>query len=218
MKTTTIFLPALLLMFWTLTVLLLVPIRRVRAVMQQRLTPKDFSHGESARVPPDVALPNRIFMNLLEVPVLFYVVAFMAYLTGLVNDAIPAGIADFFRQTLSPVTAAGKKHRVAITETRYSNLHLITASPDLSDLQSKLESKFKINKLRKLLVELAEDYELFEDGKWKKMLTAMRRSLAGTVKDQWKEVVDSIREGTHANGNTAAQRAKMLKCFQELMH
>ncbi|MCC9006261.1 ParA family protein [Pseudomonas putida] len=81
------------------------------------------------------------------------------YLTGLVNDAIPAGIADFFRQTLSPVTAAGKKHRVAITETRYSNLHLVTASPDLSDLQSNLESKFKINKLRKLLVELGEDYE-----------------------------------------------------------
>ncbi|HDS1819170.1 Chromosome partitioning protein ParA [compost metagenome] len=81
------------------------------------------------------------------------------YLTGLVNDAIPSGIADFFRQTLSSATAHGKKPRVAITETRYSNLHLITASPDLSDLQSKLESKFKINKLRKLLVELAEDYE-----------------------------------------------------------
>lgn len=28
------------------------------------------------------------------------------YLTGLVNDTIPPGIADFFRQTLSPVTAA----------------------------------------------------------------------------------------------------------------
>ena len=92
MKATAIFLPALLLMFWTLTVLLLVPIRRVRAVMQQRLTPKDFSHGESARVPPDVALPNRIFMNLLEVPVLFYVVAFMAYLTGLVNE-VTVGLA-----------------------------------------------------------------------------------------------------------------------------
>ncbi|MFI7837936.1 ParA family protein [Pseudomonas asiatica] len=78
------------------------------------------------------------------------------YLTGLVNDAIPSGIADFFRQTLSPVTAAGKKHRVAITETRYRNLHLVTASPDLSDLQGKLDRKFKINKL---LVELGEDYE-----------------------------------------------------------
>ncbi|MCU0123131.1 ParA family protein [Pseudomonas vlassakiae] len=81
------------------------------------------------------------------------------YLTGLTDDAIPAGIADFFRQTLSPATAAGKKHRVTISETRYDNLHLVTASPDLSDLQSKLESKFKINKLRKLLAELGEDYE-----------------------------------------------------------
>jgi hypothetical protein len=92
LKATAIFLPALLLMFWTLTVLLLVPIRRVRAVMHKRLTPKDFSHGESPRVPPDVALPNRIFMNLLEVPVLFYVVAFMAYLTSLVNE-VTVGLA-----------------------------------------------------------------------------------------------------------------------------
>lgn len=43
--------------------------------------------------------------------------------------------------------------------TRYGNLDLVTASPDLADLQPKLESKFKINKLRKLLVELSEDYE-----------------------------------------------------------
>lgn len=92
MKATAIFLPALLLMFWTLTVLLVVPVRRVKAVMNKRVTPRDFSHGESAQVPPDVALPNRIFMNLLEVPVLFYVVAFMAYLTGLVND-VTVGLA-----------------------------------------------------------------------------------------------------------------------------
>lgn len=92
MQPTTIFLPALLLMFWTLTVLLLVPIRRVKAVMQKRITPHDFSHGESSRVPPDVALPNRIFMNLLEVPVLFYVVAFMAHLTGQVNS-VTVGLA-----------------------------------------------------------------------------------------------------------------------------
>lgn len=92
MQATAIFLPALLLMFWTLTVLGLVPIRRVRAVMQRRLTPTDFSHGESANVPPDVALPNRIFMNLLEVPVLFYVVVFMAYLINLVNE-VTVGLA-----------------------------------------------------------------------------------------------------------------------------
>lgn len=80
------------------------------------------------------------------------------YLTGLSNDQIPPGIADFFRQTLS-TSPEGKKNRVAISETRYANLHLVTASPELADLQTRLESKFKINKLRKLLVALSEDYE-----------------------------------------------------------
>jgi chromosome partitioning protein len=80
------------------------------------------------------------------------------YLTGLTGDDIPVGIADFFKQTLSSGPAS-KKNRVAITDTRYDNLHLVTASRELADLQSKLESKFKINKLRRLLVELSEDYE-----------------------------------------------------------
>jgi chromosome partitioning protein len=80
------------------------------------------------------------------------------YLTGLVGDAIPSGIADFFKQTLS-LGPVGKKGRVAITPTRYDNLDMITASPELADLQSKLEAKFKINKLRRLLVGLSEDYE-----------------------------------------------------------
>ncbi|MBD9439816.1 ParA family protein [Pseudomonas sp. PDM04] len=80
------------------------------------------------------------------------------YLTGLSGDDIPMGIADFFKQTLSSGPAS-KKNFVAITETRYDNLHLVTASQELCDLQSKLESRFKINKLRRLLVALSEDYE-----------------------------------------------------------
>ena len=80
------------------------------------------------------------------------------YLTGLLGDDIPAGISDFFKQTLSSAPGS-KRGRVCITPTRYDNLDLVTASPDLADLQPKLESKFKINKLRKLLVELSEDYE-----------------------------------------------------------
>ena len=80
------------------------------------------------------------------------------YLTGLTGDDIPVGIADFFKQTLSSGPAS-KKCRVEICETRYDNLHLVTASAELSALQPKLEAKFKINKLRRLLVELSEDYE-----------------------------------------------------------
>jgi chromosome partitioning protein len=80
------------------------------------------------------------------------------YLTGLTGDAIPMGIAEFFKQILSSGPSS-KKSKVDIHETPFDNLHLITASAELADLQPKLEAKHKINKLRKLLDELSEDYE-----------------------------------------------------------
>jgi len=85
MKSTAIFLPVLALMLWTLLVLVQVPIRRFTAYFRKRVGPQDFQYGESANVPADVALPNRIFMNLLEVPVLFYALAFVAFATNQVN-------------------------------------------------------------------------------------------------------------------------------------
>ncbi len=79
------------------------------------------------------------------------------YLSGLTGEDIPQGIADFFKQTLAG--GLGKKPKVKVVETPFANLHLVTASAELADLQPKLEAKHKINKLRKLLDELAEDYE-----------------------------------------------------------
>ncbi len=58
---------------WTLVVFLLTGISRIRAVRGRRVSPRAFLYGESAEVPPDVSLPNRNLMNLLEAPVLFYV-------------------------------------------------------------------------------------------------------------------------------------------------
>ncbi|MBS9725395.1 ParA family protein [Stutzerimonas stutzeri] len=80
------------------------------------------------------------------------------YLTGLTGDDIPTGIADFFKQILAGGNA-GKKARPPILETAFDNLHLISATAELADLQPKLEAKHKINKLRKLLGGLAEDYD-----------------------------------------------------------
>ena len=80
------------------------------------------------------------------------------YLTGLAGDEIPVGIADFFKQTLSGGPFA-KKGKVDIYETPFDNLHVITATAELADLQPKLEQKHKINRLRKLLDELGDDYE-----------------------------------------------------------
>ncbi|CAI3790162.1 Sporulation initiation inhibitor protein Soj [Pseudomonas sp. MM227] len=80
------------------------------------------------------------------------------YLTGLTGNDIPMGIADFFKQILSSGPAS-KKGKVDIHQTPYDNLHVVTASAELADLQPKLEAKHKINKLRKLLDELSEDYD-----------------------------------------------------------
>lgn len=68
-------------------VLSLVGFRRVSAVQARQLKPNDFALGESAAVPATVSLPNRNFMNLMEVPVLFYVVCLTFYITGKVDTA-----------------------------------------------------------------------------------------------------------------------------------
>ena len=87
-----IFLPMTVLALWTMLVLLVIPFARFRAGKRGQVTFADFRYGESERVPDAVRLPNRNFMNLLEVPVLFYVVGFMAYLTGHV-DGLMTGLA-----------------------------------------------------------------------------------------------------------------------------
>jgi chromosome partitioning protein len=80
------------------------------------------------------------------------------YLTGLTGEDIPMGIADFFKQSLSS-GPFGRKGKVDIYETPFDNLHVVTATAELAELQPKLEQKHKINKLRKLLDELAQDYD-----------------------------------------------------------
>lgn len=70
----------------TYIVLALVPIRRFRAAAAGQVTADDFKLGESAAVPPRVAVANRAYMNLLELPVLFYVGALMYFVAGRVDS------------------------------------------------------------------------------------------------------------------------------------
>jgi hypothetical protein len=67
--------PIFALAWWTSCVLLLIPIARIRAGRRREIVVDDFKYGESSAVPPHVSIPNRNYMNLLELPVLFYVVA-----------------------------------------------------------------------------------------------------------------------------------------------
>ncbi|HEY2356021.1 MAG TPA: MAPEG family protein [Phenylobacterium sp.] len=87
-----IFAPMGALAFLTLGVLNLIPIRRFRAGALGQIVADDFKYGESAKVPGHVSIPNRSMMNLLELPMLFYVGSLMFYASGKV-DALVLGVA-----------------------------------------------------------------------------------------------------------------------------
>ena len=82
MLSTAILLPLFTLAGWTALVLLLIGFTRVRAGQRRQIVPDDFKYGESAAVPPQVSIPNRNYMNLLELPVLFYVVCVLLYVSA----------------------------------------------------------------------------------------------------------------------------------------
>jgi hypothetical protein len=81
MRNLDILLPPFALAGWTLLVLLLIPFVRVRSARRREIAADDFKYGESTAVPPYVSIPNRNFMNLLELPMLFYVVCILLYIT-----------------------------------------------------------------------------------------------------------------------------------------
>jgi hypothetical protein len=93
---TGILFPALALVGWTLVVGLLVPYRRFKALFARQVTAEDFKWGESGNVPHVVRIPNRNFMNLLEVPVLFYVVCITLYATQTADSAAVALAWSYF--------------------------------------------------------------------------------------------------------------------------
>jgi hypothetical protein len=82
-----IFFPMLALVALTFAVALMIPYRRLKAAGRGEVSVEDFDLGESTNVPADVRIPNRNFMNLLEMPVLFYVACLTLYITKSVDPA-----------------------------------------------------------------------------------------------------------------------------------
>jgi hypothetical protein len=80
-----IFAPLGALALLTFVVLGLIPLRRFRAVAAGLLGADDFKFGESPRVPGHVAIPNRNYMNLLELPMLLYVGGILYFVAGRVD-------------------------------------------------------------------------------------------------------------------------------------
>ena len=88
MRAETIFLPVCVLALWTGAVLTMTGLRRILAVRAGRITSDAFRLGESPDVPAYVSLPNRNLMNLLEMPVLFYVVCIAVFVTHRVTPGV----------------------------------------------------------------------------------------------------------------------------------
>lgn len=80
--------PVFVLALWTFLVLTLIPVTRFRAGFKREIRTDDFKMGESATVPDYVRLPNRNYMNLLELPQIFYVLCVLFYVTNTATSTV----------------------------------------------------------------------------------------------------------------------------------
>ena len=88
MSQTDILIPAMALAGWTLCVLILIPYQAFKATLLGHIKLNDLKPGVSAIALPQVSIPNRNFMNLLEVPVLFYFVSVVVFVTQSTDQTI----------------------------------------------------------------------------------------------------------------------------------
>jgi len=79
------------------------------------------------------------------------------YLIGAAADDLELSATDFFDQMLS-FKLRPRATREFIVATSFESLHLLPSHPSLEELQAKLESRYKIYKLREALDEL-DDYD-----------------------------------------------------------
>jgi hypothetical protein len=85
MRQEAILLPLAALAGLTFVVLLMIPYARFKAAREGLVAAEDFKYGESPSVPGSTSIPNRNLMNLLELPVLFYVACLTLYATKTVD-------------------------------------------------------------------------------------------------------------------------------------
>lgn len=80
------------------------------------------------------------------------------YLLGNAAKEATPTLAEYFEYTLNYILFP-KPASSFVHETRFENLSLIPSHPQIGELQSKLESRHKIYKLRDTLNELAKEYD-----------------------------------------------------------
>ena len=80
------------------------------------------------------------------------------YLLGEAAESAGPGVSEFFEQTLA-FTLRPLEPIEFVVETQWENLHLMASSPRLEEIHGKLESRYKIYKLRDALVALEAHYD-----------------------------------------------------------
>lgn len=80
------------------------------------------------------------------------------YLLGADYESSDRGIGEFFEDCLS-FRLLEREPGDYIEETGFDDLDLIAASPDLNELEGKLQAKHKIYKFRELMDDLSGDYQ-----------------------------------------------------------
>lgn len=80
------------------------------------------------------------------------------YLLGAAADQAGDGVAGLLGQSLK-FSVRTPPASDFVVETPFERLHLMPSSPELDELHGKLESRYKIYKLRDALTELADDYD-----------------------------------------------------------
>jgi hypothetical protein len=92
-----IFLPFVGTMLLTLVVWVYMYARRIPFILRSKLTPRQLTPMELARLsPPEVANPSDNLKNLFELPTLFYAVVLYLYATQQVDDAYLVAAWIFF--------------------------------------------------------------------------------------------------------------------------
>lgn len=81
------------------------------------------------------------------------------YLLGDGADSLERSVADLFEQTLR-IRMFADKTEAFVSSTPFERLDILPSSPALDELMPKLETRYKIFKLREALDELADDYDL----------------------------------------------------------
>jgi chromosome partitioning protein len=80
------------------------------------------------------------------------------YVLGEQKTPLANTVFDLFDQALNFKVRPKQTHEF-ITPSPYENLHVLASHPGLEDLQTKLESRYKIFKLREALDDLEADYD-----------------------------------------------------------